>query len=263
MKVAFDYDEDDPRQKEYVYNLMVRYDHLVFTDGTHDIVVVIGGDGAMLKALKKYGKVYSELTPKLFGIGRGTVNFLMNSPDVINHLEDISLDDLTYHPIRHLEVSILDTSGKEYQILDHAYNDIALGNSIMDFHTFHINSDDGSFADYIIRGSGLCISTPIGSTAFNANNGGTILPLDIPLLSITGIVPNRDLNEIFCGNSLEIGFETRSSVIVYVDGHQRVNLGNHGKVRVKKPLKCSAELAFLNNNEFNKRRIEMLKARRK
>ena len=266
MKVIFDYDEDDNRQKEFVENAMTKYSHLIVADGTQDLIIVIGGDGAMLKALKKFGRTPNP--PKLFGIGRGTVNFLMNSPEILDNLEDISLKEITYHSAHHLTISIQQPNGRYYLTDHNAYNDIVLGSTIMGYHTFKINSDDGSFENYVIQGSGICVSTPIGSTAFNSNNNGTIIPLDMPLLSITGIVCNRELNEIFNGNTLEIEFDTRTAMCPFVDGHSRstmeFGLGiKHGKIKIGKAKRPSAKIGFLNNHEFNKRRIEMLKARRK
>lgn len=114
-----------------------------------------------------------------------------------------------------------------------------------------------------MRGSGVCVSTPLGSTAFNANNRGAVLPLDQPLLSITGIVSNRDLNEIFAGRDLAIRFESRRGVALSIEGRKTLDLGQCGALLIRRDERQWMEIIFLDEGEFFRRRIERLKVRRK
>lgn len=73
---------------------------------------------------------------------------------------------------------------------------------------------------FIYKGTGLCISTPFGSTAYNKNNGGVVLPLEDSKISVTGIVCEKPINKILgTVKPLEIEITTRQRhLCIYSDG---------------------------------------------
>jgi len=258
VRLSFENEPDDPRQSDFVARLKERYASLI-DDARPDLVVVVGGDGAMLRALQRRTPERSApWKPVHFlGIGRGTLNFLMNPEAVAARLADLDPAALPRHRIYPLWV---DQDGRSAGA---SYNEVVLGGGLMDWHSFRLESGDGAFDGYEFRGSGICISTPLGSTAFNANNRGAVLPLAFPVLSITGIVANRDLNEIFSGCDLTMSFESRRGLSMYMDGHSSRALGKSGTVTVRRDDKRWMELVFVDDAEFARRRIELLKAKRK
>ena len=250
MKIQLEYNQDDDRQKPVISQLQEKYGSII--GDNPDLIAVVGGDGAMISAMNKHGDY--DKPSKLFGIGRGTVNFLMN--DINVDLNNLELHNLSYYNIYNLEIHI------DGEILNQKiYNDIVLGNTLMEMHTFTLNGL--GFNNYVIRGSGLCISTALGSTAFNVNNNGTVLPLDDNhLLSITGVICNRDLNVIYNGEELTIDFETRTAVCIFTDGHKYTCYNKKGTIKIVKPLKHSIEL-FFNNANFSRRRMKLIETVRK
>jgi NAD kinase len=258
MRMSIEHEADDPRQSAFVAALRERYADLV-DDAAPDVVVVVGGDGAMLRAIRRHTPTPGGrwAPPPLLGIGRGTVNFLMNGADAADRLRDVDLAAMPRHRIHPLWV---EANGAP---LGPASNDVVVGGGIMDWHSFRLDSPDGSFDGYEIRGGGICVATPIGSTAFNANNGGAVLPLDLPLLSVTGIVANRDLNEVFAGDALTLSYRSRRPLGAHLDGQEAVPLGAEGTLTVRRDPARYMELLFVDGAEFARRRIDMLKAKRK
>jgi NAD+ kinase len=258
VRLSFENELDDPRQSDFVARLKERYASLI-DDAQPDLVVVVGGDGAMLRALqRRTPKRAAPWNPVRFlGIGRGTLNFLMNPEAVADQLADLDPAALPHHRIYPLWVE------QDGEAVGASYNEVVLGGGLMEWHAFRLESGDGAFDDYEIRGSGICISTPLGSTAFNANNRGAVLPLAFPVLSVTGVVANRDLNEIFSGCDLTVSFKSRRGVSMFMDGHSSTALGKSGTVTVRRDDKRWMELAFVDDGEFARRRIELLKAKRK
>jgi NAD kinase len=258
VRLTFENEPDDPRQSDFVARLKERYATLI-DEARPDVVVVVGGDGAMLRALRRRTPERSApWTPVRFlGVGRGTLNFLMNPEAVADRLADLDLAALACHRIHPLWVEQDGLSAGA------AYNEVVLGGGVMDWHAFRLESGDGAFDGYEVRGSGICVSTPLGSTAFNANNRGAVLPLTFPVLSVTGIVANRDLNEIFSGCDLTVSFESRRGLSMFMDGHGATAIGKSGTLTVWRDDRRWMELVFLDDAEFARRRIELLKAKRK
>lgn len=257
MRLTLEFEADDPRQAEFVAGLKRRYAALI-DDDDPDLVVTVGGDGAMLRALHRRTPPPGVASGpvRFLGIGRGSRNFLMNPESVAERLADLDPASLAHHRLHPLWVEMGDA------IIGPAYNDVILGNGVVDWHSFRLDSADGAFERYEMRSSGLCVSTPLGSTAFNANNRGAVLPLDQPLLSITGICANRDLSEIFAGSELAVGFESRRGVSLFIDGRHMRTLGPSGQVTIRRDERQWMDLAFIDEGDFSRRRIERLKAKR-
>jgi NAD kinase len=258
VRLTFENEPDDPRQSDFVTHLKKRYASLI-DDARPDLVVVVGGDGAMLRALKRRTpEREASWTPiRFLGIGRGTLNFLMNPESVADRLTDLDLAALPHHRIYPLWIE------QEGQSVGTSYNEVVLGGGLMDWHAFRLESGDGAFDGYEVRASGICISTPLGSTAFNANNRGAVLPLAFPVLSVTGVVASRDLNEIFSGCDLTVSFDSRRGLSMFMDGHSAMAVGRSGSITVRRDDKRWMELVFVDDAEFARRRIELLKAKRK
>ncbi len=130
-------------------------------------IVVLGGDGTLLEAIHLF---YREEVIFL-GINYGTKGFLMNPVSIFESQEDFTL---TSYPL--LECSVD-------------------GEKFIAFNEFDIKAGDGKMLHVdlcllpenhiTIVGDGIVISTPAGSTGYNASLGGPILPHDIPAYIIT------------------------------------------------------------------------------
>ena len=234
----------DPRVKDF-NNLVINNFPLLLTEKRPELYLVAGGDGAMLHAI--HDTIDKDI-PYL-GKALGTFNFLMNNIDddisVIQGLLDdsIKIETFTTYTIKAF------LNGKK---IGEAVNDVILGNKLYDYFTFNISTESKDLDNFEVKGSGICISTAIGSTAFNYNNGGRILPLDSEFLSITGVVCNRYLNDILPFQNIHI---TSNGARIYLTNSNSKVLKEGDKLLLKKGSEI--KLAFLDKNEFLKRRIEI------
>ncbi len=209
-----------------------------------DIVLVAGGDGSLHHATKhkaNFNGIY-------FGKGLGTLNFLMNSFDNdYKVLKDIENETI--------KLDIVETLTLDVYINDafvcNSANDVVLGESINSYLSFEISTEDKMFNNFKLKGTGICISTPLGSTAFNYNNGGSILDLDGNEISITGAVCNKQLNDVIKAQKIYI----QSKSQLYIDGVHMYSLKENDEL-VLKPSK-KIKIGFINKEDFHKRRFEL------
>ena len=149
---------------------------------TSDVIIVFGGDGFMLKTLKKYQK----FNKPFYGINRGTFGFLMNKFKTHNVKKSISKAKLI--SISPLEMKVLTKTGKTYSNI--AINEVSLLRQTRQAASLQIVNDKKIIIKKLIC-DGVLVSTPAGSTAYNLSISGPILSLNSKKLAITPISPFR------------------------------------------------------------------------
>ena len=147
-----------------------------------DIIVVLGGDGFMLKILKKYQK-FNKI---FYGINRGTFGFLMNKFKTYDVDKCVSKAKLV--SISPLEMKATTKTGQTYSKI--AINEISLLRQTRQAASLQIASGAKVLIKKLIC-DGVLVSTPAGSTAYNLSISGPILSLDSKKLAITAISPFR------------------------------------------------------------------------
>jgi NAD+ kinase len=149
-----------------------------------DLTLVLGGDGAILRAARQMG--YRQRP--VLGVNLGRLGFLADlSPEQLcAALPDVVRGQLTV--TEHLMFECLIRGpGEETSVL--GLNEVAL-QSGPPFHMidFDLLIDDEPVSRY--GGDGLIISTPIGSTAHSLSAGGPILGQQLPVFVVTPICPH-------------------------------------------------------------------------
>ncbi|WP_284735723.1 NAD kinase [Dongia deserti] len=143
-----------------------------------DILVVLGGDGTILRVMHR---VINDPKP-IFGMHCGTVGFLMNRFDI---------DDLPRR-LSHAKRSIIhpllmrarDRNGREERAL--AFNEVSLLRQTAQAAKLGIYIDGIERLPELIC-DGIIMATPAGSTAYNLSAHGPILPLGAGVLALTPI----------------------------------------------------------------------------
>lgn len=179
-----------------------------------DVIVVIGGDGTMLSAIRKYRK----LDKPFVGIDTGTLGFLTTiMPDNLKKIFDV-LDEKNYriktYPL--LSVSTTTLSGDVYT--DYAFNEILIKHQepkLMEAKVY-INQTPFNY----FTGDGLIISTPMGATGYAIWAGGAVMHSDIPAFQITPINPNDNSVNRPMKSSMVIPEDTRIDIRI-VKAHKR------------------------------------------
>lgn len=241
---------NDKRVKEFNSFIKQNYPTLL-TEKKPQLYLVAGGDGTMLRAIHET----IDTGIPYFGKAMGTFNFLLNKFENDKEILDGLIEDkIKIHTFKSYAIKAILND----QELGQAVNDVILGDKITGYHSFIISTKNGDLNNFELKGSGVCISTPIGSTAFNFNNNGRILPLDSNLLSITGIVCNRFLNDIVSFEEIKIKSDNAK---IYLSNVKSKTFDTNSELILKKGSQI--EIAFLDKNEFLKRRIDIAHRYRK
>jgi NAD+ kinase len=166
---------DAPEAREAAAVLRARYGDVPVGDA--EIVVALGGDGLMLRALHA---TMSTGKP-IYGMNRGSVGFLMNEYRPEGLME--RLDAAKVETIHPLLATVTSDSGTSKA---HAINEVSLLRQSYQAAKLRISVDGQVRLDELIC-DGLLLATPAGSTAYNLSAHGPILPIDAPLLALTPI----------------------------------------------------------------------------
>ena len=146
-----------------------------------NLIIVIGGDGFMLKTLKKNKKSQNLF----YGINSGNYGFLMNKFSQKNIFQNLSTAKMIKIFPLQMKVNI---SKRIKKFL--AINEVSILRQSR--QAANISIKKGS--KYIIRkliSDGVLVSTPAGSTAYNMSVHGPILNLNSKKISIAPISPFR------------------------------------------------------------------------
>jgi NAD+ kinase len=143
-----------------------------------DVVVALGGDGSMLRAL------HDSIRHKkpVFGMNRGSVGFLLNvyrTEGLLQRLKKAQTVQL--NPLR-MRVETL--SGKVEDAI--AINEVSLLRETRQTAKLKIVIDGVTRLNELIC-DGVIVSTPAGSTAYNMSAYGPIIPLSAGILALTPI----------------------------------------------------------------------------
>ena len=147
-----------------------------------NIIIVIGGDGFMLKTLKNNRK-----SKKLFyGINSGNYCFLMNkfsSKTIIKNLFKSNM--ISISP---LEMKVKNSKNQTRKHL--AINEVSILRQSRQAASLSIHYGSKQIIKKLVS-DGVLVSTPAGSTAYNLSVHGPILSLNSKKLSISPISPFR------------------------------------------------------------------------
>jgi len=147
-----------------------------------NLIIVIGGDGFMLKTLKR-----NKNSKKFFyGINSGNYGFLMNKFNLKNIIKNLSKAKMI--TISPLEMIV---KNNKNQIKKHlAINEVSILRQSRQAALLSINYGSQKIIKRLVS-DGVLVSTPAGSTAYNLSVHGPILSLNSKKLSISPISPFR------------------------------------------------------------------------
>ncbi len=197
-----------------------------------DLALVLGGDGAILRAARQMG--YRQ-TPVL-GVNLGKLGFLA----------DLSAEQLEccfpqviqgeFRVTRHLMYEcVAETAGQTQTFL--GLNEVVVHTG-PPFHTIDLDlTVDGQL---IARfgGDGLILSTPIGSTAHSLSAGGPILGQELDAFVITPICPHTltyrpvvdSADKVY---TIAVGRRSEAGVVI-IDGQLTLPLAAGDRVTVRR-----------------------------
>ena len=212
-----------------------------------DAIVVLGGDGAMLRALHKF----TDTRLPIYGLNLGTLGFLLNEYKKKNLIERI--EKAHKHEIHPLKMVAKDANGKIYEHI--AYNEVSL------LRQTHSSAKIMIFVNGEVRMpllvcDGIMLSTPVGSTAYNSSAAGPIIPLSaniLPLTPISAFRPRRWAGALLPNTSMvrfEIINSSERPVSASADAHE---IRDVVSVDISEARELSSTLLFDPDNHLEER----------
>jgi NAD+ kinase len=176
MKIHF-FASDRPRPQTAFRELKNKYEHVEDPEKA-EAIVVLGGDGAMLRALHNF----TGIDLPLYGLNLGTLGFLLNeykNKDLVARIRNAQ--SYKIHPLR---MQATDVKGNIHKAI--AYNEVSLLRQKHSSAKIMVFVNDQIRLPLLIC-DGIMLSTPVGSTAYNSSAGGPIVPLNANVLPLTPI----------------------------------------------------------------------------
>ncbi len=153
--------------------------------GVCQLVIVVGGDGSMLKA----APILADRDLPVVGINRGRLGFLTDiRPEEIERALGPILDGKYVQESRFL-LEVIQITAKGEVMLGVAMNDVVLhpgrAAQMLEFELYI----DGGFV-YNQASDGLIVATPTGSTAYSMSAGGPIMHPKLDALVLVPMYPH-------------------------------------------------------------------------
>ena len=199
---------------------------------TMDLVVAIGGDGTLLRAVS----LSIKYDVPVLGINMGNVGFMT---EIEGDNAILELEHYLENSVRVEERSLLEVDfQKDNRNLSYkALNDIVLarGSSVSMIETITEIGQDIHLATY--RGDGIVLSTSTGSTGYSLALGGPVIdpksndyyikPIATHMSQFGGVIVSSD-------SSCEITVSSRKDAQISIDGFNiEHELSSGDKIRVK------------------------------
>jgi NAD+ kinase len=191
-----------------------------------DLVVVLGGDGTMLRALRA---TLGSRTP-VFGVNYGRVGFLtsVDGSRLEEALRRVFAGDYRVVELCTLAARVGD--GKEA-----AVNDVVVTSS-RPGRMVELGWEIGGEELEAQPCDGMICCTPSGSTAYNLSNGGPVMVWGLEAMAITFVAPHSlHARPLVVARGLDLTVTNRTAehpVTVLVDGNAVDELGLGGSISV-------------------------------
>lgn len=235
---------ENEKAKEIKELVLKQLNDQIYDDEKPKYVIVIGGDGTYLRAIRKYINIIDECI--FVSINCGKLGFYAN----INSLDDFNILDLInshYETVSHnLLVFNVNGKGKYYAI-----NEVSVY-SVPVIGSYKVYIDGKHIEDFY--GNGLLISTQSGSTGLNKSYNGAIIDEKIKALELTEIAGIQSNAYSSIRNSLVLD----ASRVIYIEGKNcKNNLISYDTERINLDEFRSLEVRYSNlkvkNIVYNKK----------
>lgn len=204
--------------------------HKQILASNRDMVIVLGGDGAMLHA----GRICAEADIPLLGINFGRFGFLIDvQPNVWrSSLRKLLAGDYHYEERMMLNVDLWRGKNRisNWQVLNEAV--VCRQYQVKPLH-LSASVDGIPLTTYVA--DGLIASTPTGSTAYALAAGGPIMPPELRNILLVPVAPHLSVNQAIIlseGAHVSISVTNDHPAVLSVDGQDPVLLKKSDRVEV-------------------------------
>jgi len=196
-----------------------------------EVVLVLGGDGTVLRAARHF----SRLGAPILGVNLGKVGFLSSvEPDeVMASLDKILRQEYFLEERLMLQAAVI--RNKKALLRAVVLNDLVIKSATPHIVTVSLQINGKTCVSY--RGDGVICATPTGSTGYSLSAGGPILSTSLAAIVITPISP-----QFGCARSLVASADSRFGFVVdsdrktalSIDGEETMFLASKDKILVER-----------------------------
>ncbi len=228
-----------------------------------DVVMAIGGDGAMLRA----ARVCAEHGVPVLGINMGWLGFLteIEKPEAFQAgLDKLLAGQYWIEKRMMLRATVLED---KQRLVDsfRALNDVVISGSVFGRMVQIATYIDKHWAT-TYNADALILSTPTGSTAYALAAGGPILPPELRNILLAPVAPHLSMERPIVLSQgavvdIEPTRENRHSVLLTVDGRVAMELGENQHICVTSAEPESLFLRLRGRNYFYRSLLDRMEPR--
>lgn len=197
-----------------------------------ELAIVLGGDGTMLNIARKL----APFDVALVGVNQGRLGFLtdISTETMLETIGSLLDGDCVTEERMLLESEIFRAGARVYDVL--AFNDAVVTKGLKgSMIEFEVRIDDRFL--YVLRGDGLIVATPTGSTAYALSSGGPIIHPALSAMALVPVCPHT-----FSSRPVVIGSDSVVEIIIrsaadaraHFDSHSRFDLSDGDRIVVRR-----------------------------
>ena len=214
----------------------------------HDLVIVIGGDGTLLRA----GHLCAPLDVPLLGVQAGRLGFLteLTTQDIESNLSRLISADYRLENRMMLQAEFLENGNvkQRWDVINEAL--ISRGRDARPIEV-RVDLNEGYMMSYIA--DGLIVATATGSTAYALAAGGPILPPELRNMLVLPIAPHLSLDRAVVlaeGAVVNLRAISDFEVVLSIDGTTPLSINPENNVRITANKKSLRMVRFGEPNYF-------------
>lgn len=214
----------------------------------HDLVIVIGGDGTLLRA----GHLCAPLDVPLLGVQAGRLGFLteLTAQDIESNLSRLISADYRLENRMMLQAEFLENGNvkQRWDVINEAL--ISRGRDARPIEV-RVDLNEGYMMSYIA--DGLIVATATGSTAYALAAGGPILPPELRNMLVLPIAPHLSLDRAVVlaeGAVVNLRAISDFEVVLSIDGTTPLSINPENSVRITANKKSLRMVRFGEPNYF-------------
>ncbi|MCF6214296.1 MAG: NAD kinase [Flavobacteriaceae bacterium] len=230
-------------------------DYLQFTsfkdlDKSYDIMITVGGDGTILKAVT----LVKDLNIPILGINTGRLGFLatVQKTKIKEAIEALVQNKFSIKERELLKIHT-NPNSNDFKDLNFALNEVAINRkdstSMININTF---IDDAYLNSY--WADGLIVATPTGSTGYSLSCGGPVIIPSAKSLVITPIAPhNLNVRPLVIPNDSKIKLQVsgRSNQFLISLDSRIITVEKHTEIYIQ-TADFKLKMVHFNNQTFLK-----------
>lgn len=224
---------DNQYQADFNEHNYIQFHDFVESVKICDVIIVIGGDGTILKC----SKIVAPFHKPILGINSGRLGFMASlEANELEYLKDFASGKYTIEKRMMLKGLINFKDGRKFE--QSVLNDIVVARApFCKIADFEVSMNDNVISS--LRADGLIFSTPTGATAYSLSAGGPIIEPDMECIEFTQICPFSLFARTMIFSSektLKVSYtsEKNTDVVISFDGNEEIPFSMEDELYISK-----------------------------